>query len=277
MRSNSYSKLLYFIQSIVFCLLLGTVTVQAQETTPSKVTTDKVLVAALDPLQQIYYINDQRQLIKLVPNQNRQYLYTDLFVDGQTILQVQNPFKVLLYKKDVGTLITLDSRLNVTGKINLFDLGYFDVSAVAAANDNLSLWLFDKASQQLTRLDQQYRPVFTSPVMPQQIGFDLNPSFITETEGKVYVVDNEKGIFVFDNIGNYFKQIPLKGLGKIWVFGPRILYFLDGTIWQYDLMMMENKAIMPLEEYNQIHLSREFILAKNNSGELFRIPWPKKP
>lgn len=277
MKSKHRNTIGIILHSMIFLLFMTGFSAHAQDLTPVKVTTDKVLVSALDPLQQIYFINNQRQLKKLATAQNREFLYTDLFVDGQTILQVQNPFKVLLYKKDVGTLVTLDSRLNVTAKINLFDLGYFDVSAVAAGNDNLSLWLFDKASQQLYRLDQQNRPVFASPVMPQQIGFDLNPVFITETEGKVYVVDKEKGVFVFDNIGNYFKQIPLIGLNKLWVFGPRMLYYIDGQVWQYDLMMMENKPVIKLDAFSQIHLSREFILAQNTEGELFRIPWPKTP
>lgn len=248
----------------------------AQSPGAEKVTEDKVLVAALDPIHQIYYINNKRQLMKLVPAQNRTYLYTDLFVDGQTVIQAQNPFKLMLYKKDVGTLITLDSRLNVTGRINLFDLGYFDVTALAAANDNQSVWLFDRASQQLVRLDQQYKQVFFSPVMPQQIGYDLNPVYITEQEGRVYLVDREKGIFIFDNIGNYFKKLPLEGLGKVWVFGPRLLYYFEDQVWQYDLMMMEKTPIVPLPGYRDVFLSRDFILALTEDGQLFKIAWPAR-
>jgi hypothetical protein len=249
----------------------------SQDENRQKVTEEKVLVAALDQMHQIYYINGQRQLYKLVPAQNRNYLYTDLFVDRQTILFVQNALKILLYKKDIGALVTLDSRLNMTGKINLFDLGYYDVTTLATANDNQSIWLFDKASQQLVRLDQQYKQTFISPVMPQQIGFDLNPVYITETEGKVYLVDYEKGVFIFDNFGNFFRQIPLSGLRKIWIFGSRILYYQDDQIWQYDLLMMEKAVLAHLPGYKDIYLSKEFILGLNSEGDLFTIPWPKKP
>lgn len=251
--------------------------VDAQDANRQKVTEEKVLVAALDQMHQIYYINGQRQLFKLVPAQNRNYLYTDLFVDRQTILFVQNALKILLYKKDIGALVTLDSRLNMTGKINLFDLGYYDVTTLATANDNQSIWLFDKASQQLVRLDQQYKQTFISPVMPQQIGFDLNPVYITETEGKVYLVDYEKGVFIFDNFGNFFRQIPLHGIRKIWVFGSRILYYQDDQIWQYDLLLMEKAALANLPGYKDIYLSKEFILGLTNDGDLYTIPWPKKP
>jgi hypothetical protein len=258
-------------------LLMSSSAIFAQDISTLKVTQDKVLVAALDPLHQVYFINDKRQLYKLVPSQNREYLYTDLFVDQQTVIQAQNPFKVLLYKKDVGTLVTLDSRLNQTARINLFDLGYFDVSAVATANDNQSIWLFDKASQQLVRLDQNNRQTFFSPVMPQQIGHELDPVYITETESKVYLVDPTKGIFIFDNIGNYFKKLPVEGIRKIWIFGPRMLYYFEGKIRQYDLLMMEDKVVMDLDGYADVFLSREFILALKGNGELYRLPWPVKP
>jgi hypothetical protein len=257
--------------------LMSSSVLLGQDLSSFRVTQDKVLVAALDPLHQVYYINDKRQLYKLVPSQNREYLYTDLFVDQQTVIQAQNPFKVLLYKKDVGTLVTLDSRLNQTARINLFDLGYFDVSAVATANDNQSIWLFDKASQQLVRLDQNNRQTFFSPVMPQQIGHELDPVYITETESKVYVVDPSKGVFIFDNIGNYFKKLPVEGIRKIWVFGPRMLYYFEGKIRQYDLLMMEDKVVLDLEGYADVFLSREFILALKGNGELYRLPWPVKP
>jgi hypothetical protein len=252
-------------------------TLYAQDLARKKVTEDLVFTGGLDNLNQIYYINNKRQLIKLVPSQNREYLYTDLFIDKQTLIYVHNPLKILLYKKDVGTLVTLDSRLNMTGKINLFDLGYYDVSALSVANDNQSVWLFDKASQQLIRLDQQYRQVFFSPVMPQQVGFDLHPVYITETEGRVYLVDEAKGVFIFDNFGNYSRQLPLEGLRKIWVFGTRILYYQDGKVWQYDMLLMEKAPLMNIPGYTNIWLSKEHILGLNSQGELFSITWPSRP
>lgn len=252
-------------------------TLHAQDLSRKKVTEDLVFTGGLDNLNQIYYINNKRQLFKLVPSQNRDYLYTDLFIDKQTVIYVHNPLKILLYKKDIGTLVTLDSRLNMTGKINLFDLGYYDVSALSVANDNQSVWLFDKASQQLIRLDQQYRQVFFSPVMPQQVGFDLNPVYITETEGRVYLVDEAKGVFIFDNFGNYSRQLPLEGLRKIWVFGTRILYYQDGKVWQYDMLLMEKAPLMNIPGYTDIWLSKEHILGLNPQGELFSITWPSRP
>ena len=113
--------------------------------------------------------------------------------------------------------------------------------------------------------------------MPQQIGFDLNPVYITETEGRVYLVDYEKGIFIFDNFGNFYKQLPLEGLRKIWVFGPRMLYYQDGKIWQYDLMLMEKAIIADMPGYQDIYLSKEFILGLTKAGELFTIQWPQRP
>jgi hypothetical protein len=270
-------KKLCFLMVLYLCWSCPPLALQAQDLSQFKVTNDRVLVAALDPLHQVYFINDKRQLLKLVPSQNREYLYTDLFIDRQTVIQAQNPFKVLLYKKDVGTLVALDARLNQTARVNMFDLGYFDVSAVATANDNQSVWLFDKASQQLVRLDQNNRQTFFSPVMPQQIGHDLDPVYITETEGRVYVVDPARGIFIFDNIGNYFKSLPIVGLRKVWVFGPRMLYYYEGKIWQYDLMLMDTREVLTLGDYSDVFLSREFILALSHNGELFRLPWPVRP
>jgi|GEM_PF-4454175 len=251
---------------------------KAQDTLArKKVVNDLVLTAALDPLNQIYYINNQRQLVKLAPSQDKQFLYTDLFVDARTVIQSHNPFKILLYKKDVGDLAVLDNRLTLTGKINLFDLGYFDVSCISSANDNQSIWLFDQARQQLFRLDQQYKESFASPVMPQLLGTDIHPVYVIETEGKVYLLDPKKGLFIFDNVGNFSKQLPITRANRIWIFGNQIYYYHSGQIWMYDTLLMEERPAYTLEGYSDISLCRDFILGLTPEKELFRIEWNNKP
>lgn len=252
---------------------LSTLQVFAQD---SILTQDIVLKAGIDPLNQVYYINNQRQLFKLATTQNKTFFYTALFLNRNTVLNVQNPFKVLLYKEDTGELLTLDTRMTVTGSVNLFDLGYYDVTALSSANDLKSIWLFDRARQQLIRLDQQYKESFTSPVMPQQIGMALSPVFLTETEGKVYLSDPEKGIFVFDNLGNYFRNLPITGIKKLWIIGPRLYYFSEGKLWQYDTLIMETTPLMDISNFADIQLCKDFILGLSAEGQLHKINWPVK-
>jgi hypothetical protein len=239
------------------------------------VTPDKVLKAAIDPLQQIYYVNNQRQLVKLATTQDKTFLYTAIFLNKNIVLNVQNPFKVLLYKQDMGELITLDTRMTVTGSVNLFDLGYYDISALSSASNLQNVWLFDRARQQLILLDQQNKESFVTPIMSQLIGTSLSPVFVAEIEAKVYLVDPVKGIFIFDNLGNYFKQLPITGIQKIWVIGPKLYYFTEGQLWEYDLMLMESAPLITLKGFSEVQLCKDFILGLNSEGQLYKMNWPK--
>lgn len=259
--------------SLILILLSSVFSLKAQDN--QLVTTDKVLNAAIDPLQQIYYLNSQRQLVKLATTQDKTFLYTAIFLNKNIVLNVQNPFKVLLYKQDMGELITLDTRMTVTGTVNLFDLGYYDISALSSASNLQNIWLFDRARQQLILLDQQNKESFVTPVMPQLIGTSLSPVFVAEIEAKVYLVDPSKGIFIFDNLGNYFKQLPITGIQKIWVIGPKMYYFTEGQLWEYDLMMMESAPLLTLKEFSEVQLCKDFILGLNAEGQLFKMNWPK--
>ena len=156
-----------------------------------------VYSVSIDPLQQIYYINKNKQLIKLSDIQDKKYVYSDLMIDQSTSIYTQNPFKVMLYKKDVGDVIILDNRLTKNSKINLFNLGYFSVSSIAYSIDNQSIILFDNYRQQIIKLDQQNKEVYQSVNMTQLLQKRISPTQIKEFENKIYLLDTLFGIYIF--------------------------------------------------------------------------------
>lgn len=232
-----------------------------------------VYSVSIDPLQQIYYINKNKQLIKSSSLQDKDYIYSDLMIDQNTSIYTQNPFKVLLYKKDVGDVIILDNRLTMNSKLNLFNLGYFSVSSVTYSMDNHSMILFDTYRQQIIKLDQQNKEVFQSVNLTQLLQKRISPTQIKEFENKLYLLDPKTGIYLFDQLGTYIKNIPIENVENFWIISKQIYFYKDQQIWLYNTELFEEIPQYRLEDYTNISLCRDFILGITPQNELYQINW----
>lgn len=234
---------------------------------------EDVLSTAIDPLQQIYYINKNRQVVKLSSTQNKEYSYSNLMIDDHTSIHVQNAFKVALYKMNVGDFLMLDNRLNLTAKTNFFDLGYFAVSATSVSTDNKYVWLFDEDLQRLVKLDQKFKEIYRSNNLTQSLNQSIHPEQIIEKKNKLYLLDKEKGVYIFDNVGNYIKRYPIKNADKIWLIADQLYFYRTGELWLYDNMLFEEVPQYSLPHYTSIDLCKDFILGITQDGKLYKHNW----
>lgn len=260
---------------VILLLYLMAPLVHGQDSISTKKIAEQVYCVAIDPLHQIYYINAQKQLVKLSSLQEKEYVYSDLMIDDQTQIITQNPFKIILFKKDIGDIIVLDNRLNVTVKTNLFDLGYFSVSGLTFSIDNQYIWIFDVERQQLVKLDQQYKPVYHSNNLTQVLSQKIQPHQLLVFENSIYLLDQNSGIYLFDNVGNYSKKIPILHAEKMWVIANKIYFFREGQIWFYDPLLFEEMPFYSLPRYEQVELTRNFILGISKDKELHQFHWKK--
>ena len=259
---------------LTLCTYSALFILQAQTQLNQKIfLAEGVFKSAIDPLEQIYYINKNKQLIKISNLQDRKYVYSDLMIDHSTTVNVQNPFKTALYKKDVGDLMILDSRLTLTSKTNLFDLGYFAVTAFTLALDNKCLWIFDEDRQQIIKLDQQFKEIYTSANLSQILSSKIRPIEILEKENLLYLLDTVQGVFIFDNVGNYVKNYPIAHAEKIWLINGELYFYRQGQIWKYDTLLFEEIPQYQTIDYHSVSFCRDFILGINTQGQLYKLLW----
>ncbi len=256
-----------------YLFLMCVYSVKGQDAQHGKIVAENVWSAAIDPLQEIYYINKNKQLVKISEIQDREYSYSNLMIDENTYIDVQNSFKIALFKKNVGDFLILDNRLNLTAKSNLFDLGYFGVTALTVSADNKNIWLFDENIQRLIKIDQQFREVYRSDNLTQSLSQSIRPKQIIEKTNKLYLLDNEKGIFVFDNVGNYIKTYPVMQADRIWIINDKLYFSRGGKIWWYNPLLFEEVSQYAIEDFTLADLCKDFILAISPAGVLFQFNW----
>ena len=105
---------------------------------------------ATDRLQQLYYLDASNQINKTNNQGQALFQYSNRSLGTPQSIDAFDPFEVMVFYQDFGTILILDRTLNELFRLNLQDFGYFGIEAIARANDN-NFWIFNPFSFQLEK------------------------------------------------------------------------------------------------------------------------------
>ena len=192
--------------------------------------------------------------------------YGSIYINERTQIISANGFKTILFSPDYGKIIQLDNRLKEIDIIDAFTLGTYIITCVGISYDNNFLWLWDAATQRLVKLNKDHNPVFTSNTLSLLVGKNINPIQITEIGILLYVVDNKNGIFVFDNQGNYIKNIPIEETRNVKIMEGKIYYFKQNFIFSYDNLTFTETRYTKTPGLKNIQIGKTIICGINKDG-----------
>ena len=222
---------------ILWGVLLPTCGAPAQVPGAAPVGTEIPIAARLfttDQLRQVYLVTPTNALLKLDPALDELFHYTNNRLGDLQVLDVSNPFSVLLYYPDFNEVITLDRTLNERGRLNLLELGLVQVRAIGLSSDN-QVWVYDELNNRLKLLSATGEVVLASDDLSLLLGQNVSPNFLTARNRRVYLNDPALGVLVFDLFGQYLKTIDLKGLTNFQVLNNQLLYPREGRLERFDL------------------------------------------
>jgi hypothetical protein len=199
--------------------------------------------------------------------------YGSIYINEHTDIISVNGFKTILFSPDFGKIIQLDNRLRELDIIDAYNLGTYIITCVGSSYDNNYLWLWDAASQRLVKLDKDQNPLFTSNTLSMVIGMKINPRQIVESGIMLYLVDPKLGIFVFDNQGNYIKQIPIENVRNLKVIDNQLYYTKDGVIYSYDNLTFTETRYTQTPDLKNIQIGKTIIcgMDKDNFVEIWKF------
>ena len=175
-----------------------------------KITTAADLIA-LDVQNNIYAVDQEQRITKYSSFGKKVNFYQNNRLGKIQQFDVANPHKILVFYQDQQTIIFLDRNMLEVSRIELNRFGLPEISTAAVSNDNQT-WIFDEFKNNLKKLDGQGNTRTLSESTIGLWGESLNPSKIRERFNRVFLLDMEKGIFIFDNVGNAIGRIDLKGV-----------------------------------------------------------------
>jgi len=188
---------------------------------------------AVDNIGGLYIITPDNQLKKYNEKGDSVGVFNQVTQYGKlTYVDVQNPWKALLYYQNFSTIVLLDKYLNVLTSINLRKQNIFRVKAVTASYDN-NIWLFDEQDNKLKKIDDNGKVL--SETVDFRLLFDSvpDPEKIIDRDGLVYLYDKEMGIYLFDYYGSFKTKLSFLHWDNIEVIDKTIYGFDKENLYKY--------------------------------------------
>ncbi|MCU0360545.1 MAG: hypothetical protein MUF75_07485 [Bacteroidia bacterium] len=235
---------------ICILLLLGAIACSfVQDKTPKRV----VIKArfdqfTIDNIGNIYTVLEE-EIVKYLPNGKFFARYSNLKLGKISSVDATNPLKVLLYYKDFQQLVFLDNQLSVnSNEVSLENLG-FEQTELACAGANNSFWIYDRKNNELLRFNENSKKISSTGNLKQILKANLDPNFMREYNGFLYLNCPEQGVYVFDFYGAFSKLIPLKGLRGLRIDEEIIYYRKDSSLCSYNFKLLE-EGCKPLPDHS---------------------------
>ena len=103
-----------------------------------------------------------------------------------------------------------------------------------------SIWIYNKQNNELIRFNENSKKVAATGNLKQVLQVNLNPNYLTEHNGYVFLNCPETGIYVFDIFGTFNKIIALKNLKNFQVNESLIYYAKDSNLCSYNYKTFED-------------------------------------
>ena len=259
-------------------LCISFVPVKAQETlsfTFIKKINSPVSSFAVDNIGGVYIITPENQLKKYNETGDSIGVFNQVTKYGKlTYVDVQNPWKAILYYQNFSTIVLLDKYLDVSTAINLRKQNIFKVNAVTSSYDN-NIWLFDEQDGKLKKIDDNGKVL--SETVDFRLLFDSvpDPEKIIDRDGLVYLYDKTKGIYVFDYYGSFKTKLSFLHWDNIEVIGKTVYGFDKENIYKYTPPLPDcttNKLPAELQNSSLIKLSNHKIYSlKDNQLTIYSL------
>ncbi|GAA3972204.1 hypothetical protein [Hymenobacter antarcticus] len=158
-------------------------------------------------------------------------------------VEAWNVTTTLIFNDDRQQLVLLDRFLAPIAEVRLADYLDGTVRVATLAPDNL-IWLLDESNLVLREFDPNTLRLVQNTPLDLIIGRSRPDfRFIRQYQNNIYLVDRLHGIYVFDNLGNYRKQLPFPGLTYIGFRGDELYHFGDSGLYFFDLYQLHTRVV----------------------------------
>ncbi len=186
---------------------------------------------AADQLRHLYVVAPSNEVIKYSSEGEVLYRYNNNTLGNLHYLDATDPFSLLLYYPEYQVVQVLDRTLNLMAEFRLWQYGIFQPRAIGMANDN-QLWIYDEAVFRLKKLDPNGKVLAQSDDLNLLLGRQPRPDMLLVRQNRIWLLDSQQGIIVFDNFGQYSHTLTLQNLSRIRIFDDKSIWCFVQHEWK---------------------------------------------
>jgi hypothetical protein len=273
-----FSRTRLWVGPLLF-LLLSFCSLTAQDTLALRKLSElkgKFRFFTTDPIQNLYVVTEEEELIKFDSRGNEQFRYNNFTLGRLGHVDATNPFSLLLYYPDFQAVVLLDRTLNQVGEINLLDLNLPEARAIGLDADNF-IWVYDPIRFRLRKLDTQGATLMESENLALSLPKPPEVDLLVTKDNHIFLRDTRTGLFVMNNFGQLTQALSMEGEKPYFqVSNGKILFFADGKLRRI-LLASQIEETIPLPAFfrqaYQLRMEKDLLFALfPDKLAVFQIP-----
>lgn len=174
-------------------------------------------------------------------------------------IDVTNPLKPLLFFQSQQAILFTDNTLTPYRNLGyLPDLGVSYATLVCYSEQFNRFWIYDQDNSRLTFFSNEGEKVRVIENLSGLIELK-KPCQLLEKNGILYMVDENRGVYLFDMFGTLVDFIEIEGLSWIQADEHNIYYLLNNEIYSKNIQFGTYFSVKLPRSYNS-----KFRISKNN-------------
>jgi hypothetical protein len=200
----------------------------------------EISTVSADREENLYLADRKGNVYKLDSTGKQVFIYSPQFSSELSVLEAWRRMNIFCFYREqqkysfLNRFLALSSENIIPEQLNGF------ITVATLSQDN-KIWMFDNRNFRLLKFDPERNEtvISTQIDLRQELG-NLEIVFIREYEGLLYLADINKGVLLFDFLGNYKRLLPAAGVKYLSVQGTHIYWITSEGIADYDLQ--ENRV-----------------------------------
>ena len=259
------------IRSVAFVIILASALVaQAQKKIISIPVSEEIAAAYVDRVGELYILTQNGQIQKYDLNGKVIAVYRS--GPAPTLFEPRDGSRLFAFFREDGKINYMTPSFEVYNTTRIDSAFVIDPWLVFTSGDH-NLWILDAADQTLKRINPRTSALEIDVVFPKDLSTDLsNISFAREYQGFVFLLDEHKGIHIFNNMGRWLKTITASNLSYFNFIGEELYYQVGSQLVFINLHSGEQRQIeLPFTANTALTTDERLYLIHSKSIDFFEF------
>jgi len=243
---------------------------EAQRKIKSLSVSDEIVYATVDRPGELYVLTKNGQIQRFDVNGKLMAVYRNN--PAPTLFDPRDGSRLFAYFREDQHYDFLNPSFEVTAG-HVVDSSFVAEPWLVCISGDHNVWILDASDESLKRVNvTTSRIEADTQVTPNPTGMMATYTFMREYQGFLFLLDNKRGILIFNSLGKIIKTIAYPGVPYFNFIGEELYYPENGKIKFFNLFTAETRdmSVAGAPQFTLITDERMFTI-KGNAIDFFEL------
>ena len=240
-----------------------------------QVKTDSLVIAGIsyasrDARGALYIGTQSGDVIKVRENLQTDILFSPPRPANVALLDASNSLRIFVFYDDLQEFIYLDRFLTETARYSLEGFTTFANLATPSLDNNI--WIFDQQQFLISKFNPLTRAITLSIPLERSLpAGNYKIESMVEYQNQLFLADSNKGILIFDNLGNYIDLLPISQLQHMSFYKNSLVASIPDGLMIIDIYTGQQKHIrLSVSPEMSFKNNNGYTIVRNNTIHVFK-------